>query len=55
MYTVARKCRIPVFGNQFTSEDTDEEAGKIVYHINPYKTLNAPEFVPHHGQSQKFE
>ncbi len=43
MYTVTRKCRIPVFGNRVASKDTDEEAGKIIHHINTDESLNAPE------------
>lgn len=44
MYTVSGECRVSVFGNRVTLRDTDEEAGKIVHHIYPYETLNAPEF-----------
>lgn len=57
MYTVARECRIPVFGNRFTLKDTDEEAGKIVHHINPYESLNAPEFgiMANHKNSNELQ
>lgn len=57
MYTVARECRIPVFGNRITLKDTDKEAGKIVHHINPNESLNAPEFgiMANHKDSNELQ
>ena len=57
MYTVTRECRIPVFGNRVASKGTDEEAGKIIHHINTDESLNAPEsgIMANHKNSNELE
>ena len=37
------ECRIPVFSHRVALKDIEENAGQIIHHIGPDKSLNAPE------------